>query len=65
MSGDKWDLKSRQKFEVYENQFVYDEEDDDSTDDVEEDVDVDEEDVDEEEVDDEYEEEYGDGEEDL
>lgn len=44
VSGDKWDLKSRQKFEVYENQFVYDDEEE------EEDYDYDEEDLDGEEL---------------
>lgn len=52
VGGDKWDLKSRQKFEVYENQFVYDEED--------EDYDYDVEDYDEEEVEEDEEEELED-----
>jgi DNA-directed RNA polymerase subunit delta len=60
VGGDKWDLKSRQKFEMFENQFLYDEENDIDDETIEEDDDLEEDDIDEE-----YEEEYDDGDDDL
>ncbi len=63
VSGDKWDLKNRQKYEVFEHQFIYDDDNDIEEDDVEDEEE--EEDLDEEEVEEQYEEEYDDGEEDL
>jgi len=61
VSGDKWDLKGRQKYEIFENQFIYDDDNDSDVGLVDEEE---AEDLDEEEVEDDYEEEYDDGEED-
>ncbi len=61
VSGDKWDLKTRQKFEVFENQFNYD----DSFKEEEVEEADEEEDLDEEDVDDDYEEDYDDGEDEI
>ena len=66
ISGDKWDLKGRQKYEVYEHQFIFDDDSDDLEEDIEEkekekeeeEEDDDEEDLDKEDAEEEYEEEY-------
>ncbi|HEY8364960.1 MAG TPA: DNA-directed RNA polymerase subunit delta [Haloplasmataceae bacterium] len=67
VSGDKWDLKTRQKFEVYENQFVYEDDEDDlaDIDDEEMEDEEEEEDFDDDDIDDDYEEDYDDDEDDL
>ncbi len=64
VTADKWDLKSRQKYEVYENQFVY-EEDELDLDDEEIEDEEEEEDLDDEDVDEEYEEDYDDDEDEI
>lgn len=63
VTGDKWDLKNRQKFSVYEYQFVY--EDDNEVDEEETVDEEEEEDLDEDDIEDEYEEDYDDGEDDF
>ena len=59
VTGDKWDLKNRQKFEVYEHQFIFEDEDESEFEDEEIEGD-DEEDLDEEDIDEEFEDDYDD-----
>jgi len=61
VTADKWDLKSRQKFDAYEHQFVFEEEEDLDDEEI---VDEEDKDLDEDDVDEEYEEDYDDGEDD-
>ncbi len=64
VGGDKWDLKNRQKFEIADQQFMFEEDDDieEEIDDIDlEEEDVEEDELDEDDVDEEYEEEYDDG----
>jgi DNA-directed RNA polymerase subunit delta len=63
VGGDKWDLKNRQKFEVADYQFVFDEDDEVSeVEDIDlEEEGVEEDELDEDDVEEDYEEEYDDG----
>ncbi|QVK17875.1 DNA-directed RNA polymerase subunit delta [Mycoplasmatota bacterium] len=62
VSSDKWDLKNRQKYDVFENQFIFDSESSSGVDNLGNQEDV--EDLDEEEIEEDFEEDY-DGDEDL
>lgn len=62
VSGNKWDLKSRQKFEVFENQFNYDDSFGEGEDVENKDGN---EDLDEEDIEDDYEEDYDSGEDEI
>lgn len=62
VSGNKWDLKSRQKFEVFDNQFNYDDSFGESEDVENKNGD---EDLDEEDIEDDYEEDYDSGEDEI
>ena len=65
VGGDKWDLKTRQKFEVADYQLAFDDEVEDEVEDEEVEEEEFEEDIDEDEVDEDYEEDYDDGEDEI